>query len=267
MLKRNLAPFSDAAWALIDQEAKRVIELNLGGRRAVDIDGPHGWKLGAADTGRLEILSTEPVEGVKAGKRIVQPLIEIRIPFVLDIMDLDSVERGLKNPHLDAVKGAAEKAARAEDEAVFNGWAPGGIAGIAAASPHAPVSLPEAAGGYPRAIVGAVEVLRRAGVNGPYAMALEPRIYDDIFGSAEDCYPVLQRIRTIIEGAIVRAPAVRGGIVLSARGGDFVLTVGQDFSVGYAWHEKHKVELYVTESFAFRVLEPTAAVVLRAGKA
>ncbi len=52
-------------------------------------------------------------------------------------------------------------------------------------------------------------------------------------------------------------------VLLSVRRGDFALTVGQDLSIGYAFHEKHKVELYLTESFTFRVLEPAAAVYLR----
>ena len=36
-------------------------------------------------------------------------------------------------------------------------------------------------------------------------------------------------------------------------------------SVGYAFHEKHTVELYLAESFTFRVLEPAAAVHLTHG--
>ena len=51
--------------------------------------------------------------------------------------------------------------------------------------------------------------------------------------------------------------------LLSARGGDYELTLGQDVSIGYAFHEKHEVELYVTSSFTFRVLEPAAAVHLK----
>jgi uncharacterized linocin/CFP29 family protein len=41
------------------------------------------------------------------------------------------------------------------------------------------------------------------------------------------------------------------------------LTVGQDLSVGYAYHERHRVELYLAESFTFRILEPAAAIALR----
>ena len=47
--------------------------------------------------------------------------------------------------------------------------------------------------------------------------------------------------------------------------GDYELSVGQDLSIGYAYHLKATVELYLTESFTFRILEPAAAVALRVG--
>ena len=56
----------------------------------------------------------------------------------------------------------------------------------------------------------------------------------------------------------MRAAAIQGGVLLSVRGGDYELTVGQDLSIGYADHDRHTVELYLTESFTFRVLEPRA---------
>ncbi|HPC23846.1 MAG TPA: family 1 encapsulin nanocompartment shell protein, partial [Phycisphaerae bacterium] len=66
-------------------------------------------------------------------------------------------------------------------------------------------------------------------------------------------------------GDILWSPALDGGLLLSKRGGDFEMTVGQDIVIGYAHHDRYKVELYLTESFTFRVLEPLAAVALRAG--
>jgi uncharacterized linocin/CFP29 family protein len=51
--------------------------------------------------------------------------------------------------------------------------------------------------------------------------------------------------------------------VLSRRGGDFEMTVGQDLAIGYKVHDAQDVELYFAESFAFRVLEPAAAVELK----
>ena len=49
-------------------------------------------------------------------------------------------------------------------------------------------------------------------------------------------------------------------MVLSQRGGDFELTVGQDFSVGYRSEDATSVNLYVEESLSFRINTPDAAV-------
>jgi uncharacterized linocin/CFP29 family protein len=67
-------------------------------------------------------------------------------------------------------------------------------------------------------------------------------------------------IENMTGGKILWRPALEGGLLLSTRGGDFELTVGQDIALGYAGHDRDEVELYLTESFTFRVLEPHAAV-------
>jgi uncharacterized linocin/CFP29 family protein len=53
-----------------------------------------------------------------------------------------------------------------------------------------------------------------------------------------------------------------GAAVLSQRGGDFELIVGQDFSIGYLEHSATMVRLYLQETFTFRVLSPEAAIPL-----
>lgn len=42
-LHRELAPISDAAWAEIEQEARRTFTRHLAGRRVVDVVGRQGW--------------------------------------------------------------------------------------------------------------------------------------------------------------------------------------------------------------------------------
>ena len=64
-------------------------------------------------------------------------------------------------------------------------------------------------------------------------------------------------------GPVVWAPGVEGSVVLSVRGGDFVLDSGQDLSIGYLDHDAASVRLYLEESFSFRVLESDAAVALK----
>ena len=42
LLKRSHAPITPEAWKQIDAEAKRVLQINLAGRKLVDFDGPTG---------------------------------------------------------------------------------------------------------------------------------------------------------------------------------------------------------------------------------
>jgi uncharacterized linocin/CFP29 family protein len=264
ILKRSLAPILPEAWELIDAEAARVLTLDLAARKLVDFDGPHGIEHSAVSTGRLELFTERPVPEVSVGLRRVQPLLELRTPIRLDLMELDLVARGASDPDLHAVVVAAEHAAHAEDLAVFTGYPRAGITGIVEASPHAPLLL-GAPALYPRVLLEAKETLRAAGVNGPYGLALGLRAYEAVYSAAEDGNPILRRVEQVIDGPIVRARALDGAVLLSVRGGDYQLTVGLDLAIGYAYHEKHTVELYLTESFTFRVLEPPAAVYLKHG--
>jgi uncharacterized linocin/CFP29 family protein len=264
LLRRDLAPVLPEAWQAIDAEAKRVLALNLAGRKLVDFSGPHGWKHAAVNTGRIEMLEgRDPVEGVCAGVRTVQPLVELRIPFTIAQMELDVMARGATDPDLEPVVTASERIALAEDIAIFNGYEPGKIRGILPSSPHAPLTIKSPAE-WPRIVVHGREVLRTAGINGPYALVLGPDAYDELSAAAEDGYPIRKRIEgKLLDGPIVWAPAVGCGLLISLRGGDYELTVGQDLSIGYAHHDRDRVELYLTESFTFRVLEPAAAIGIR----
>jgi len=260
LLKRKLAPILPDAWKLIDAEAARVLRLHLAGRKIVDFEGPFGWTYAAVNTGRLKLLSFEPAPDVGMGIREVQPLIEVRVPIKLATMELDTVARGAEDPDLEPVVKAAEKIAFVEDNAIFNGLPGANIKGILEASPHAPFPLPANVLELPKAILGAKETLRRAGVSGPYVLVLGAKLHDQVFAATEEGHPLAKHVQQLVDQPIVRAEAIHGAALLSGRGGDYELYVGQDLSIGYAYHTKDEVELYLTESFTFRVIEPSAAV-------
>jgi len=261
LLKRDLAPIAPPAFAAVDAEAACVLKLNLAGRRIVDFRGPHGWELAAVNTGRLTMNADQPEGEVHFGIRQAQALVEVRVPIRLPIMELDSIGRGAPDPDLRAVVAAAERVAHFEDAAIFNGLGAAGIVGIIPASPHHAHKLPPDVTHLPRAILTARETLRQAGVDGPYALALDTAYTAQVLAAAEDGYPLSKRLtEEVLDGPLVRAPAIEGGVLLSVRGGDYELTVGQDLSIGYAAHDRQTVELYLTESFTFRVLEAAAAV-------
>lgn len=261
-LLREHAPISSEAWQEIDAEAKRTLKTLLAARRLVDFKGPLGWNCSSISTGRTRTLSPSLQEGVVSKLRLSLPLIEIRIPFEVAREELDAIGRGDTNPDLDSVRNAARAAAIAEDRAIFQGYPAAGIEGIFPAAAAQGLTIPSDFGAYPDVVAEATHRLRSEGVSGPYGIALGPRCYTGLTRSTLRGYPVINHVRELVDGPIVWAPAVDGAVVLSLRGGDFELIVGQDFSVGYLDHTSSSVLLYLQQSFTFRVLSPEAAVPL-----
>jgi len=67
-------------------------------------------------------------------------------------------------------------------------------------------------------------------------------------------------VSRMVDGDIVWAPAIDGALLLSCRGGDYELRLGQDLSIGYLSHDADQVQLYFTESFTFSVYTTEASV-------
>jgi uncharacterized linocin/CFP29 family protein len=153
-LRRGLAPVSAAAWEQLDAEAARTLRHFLAARAILDFNGPHGWRHAAEPLGRVTPAAQSPVDGVVAGVRTVQPLIELRTPFELSMAELDAIDRGAPDPDLAPLQEAARLAALAEDRAVFHVCEPGAIAGVAAASPHEPLTITDDYDEYPGIVAG-----------------------------------------------------------------------------------------------------------------
>ena len=265
-LLRELAPISAAAWDEIEEEARRTLKATLAARKLVDFAGPLGWDASAISLGRAERLKNTPEKGVEARMRRVQPLIELRVPFELTREELEAVGRGAKDPDLDAVRRAAYITALAEDRAIFHGYGEGRIEGIVEKGAEQQCAITEDYTTYLGSVAEALHKLRSRGVDGPYAIALGPRCFTGLSKTLLGGFPAIDQLRRLLDGPIVSAPAVDGAVVMSLRGGDFELTVGQDLSLGYLDHTDTTVRLYLQESFTFRVLSPEAAAPLAYAK-
>ncbi len=237
------------------------VEAPSGARRVVDVDGPKGTDFSAVGTGHLKKIAT-PGDGVEATQREVRALVELRVPFELSRQAIDDVERGSNDSDWDPLKQAARKIAFAEDRAVFDGYAAAGIQGIRQGTSNPVLTLPSSIKNYPTVVAQAVSQLRLAGVNGPYTLLLGTEPYTAIGGATDDGYPVLQHIQRLIDGKIIWAPAIAGGVLLTTRGGDFQLSIGQDLSIGYLSHSATSVQLYFQETITFLMLTSEASVVL-----
>lgn len=262
-LLRELAPISAAARQAIEEEASRTLKLTLAARRVVDFTGPLGWSAAAVNLGRVQTPTEAPHVGVQARLRQVQPLTEMRITFELSRDELETIGRGGKDADLQPVTVAARAIATAEDRAIFHGYDSGGIEGIFTAAAGETLPLTTDYQRYPSVVAEALNKLRQSGITGPYAIALGPRCYKGLTETTTSGgFRVFEHVERLLDGPVVWTPGIDGAVVVSLRGGDFELVVGQDFALGYLAHSATTVQLYLQETFTFRVLTPDAAVPL-----
>jgi uncharacterized linocin/CFP29 family protein len=220
-----------------------------------------GTGLSAVGTGHLQKI-TAPREGILARQREVKALVELRVPFELERQAIDDVDRGASDSDWQPAKDAARKIAFAEDASVFEGYAAAGIVGIRKGTSNPIVTLPADVREYPEAIAQALSRLRLVGVNGPYSVLLGAEAYTALAETSDHGYPVLEHVKRLVKDQIIWAPAIEGAFVLTTRGGDFALHIGQDVSIGYSSHTDTAVQLYLQETFTFLLLTAEAAVAL-----
>jgi len=261
-LHRELAPISSAAWAEIEEEASRSFKRNIAGRRLVDVKGPLGLDVDAVTRGQRTKIDS-PADGIQAFLRHTQPMVELKVPFTVTREAIDNVDRGASDSDWDPVVRAARELALAEDRAIFEGYAAAQITGIAQESGVNSIALPDDVRDYPEAISQAISKLRLASVDGPYSLALSAENYTRVNETSDHGNPVRDHLRRIlVDGDIVWAPAIDSGFLVSTRGGDFELSIGQDVSIGYDSYDADSVNLYFFESFTYLTYTPEAAVTL-----
>jgi uncharacterized linocin/CFP29 family protein len=266
-LLRELAPIPATAWTEIDGEARERLAPLLTARKLVDWLGPGGWERSATNLGRTEPLDGPPpgTQGadVAARQRRILSLTEFRVPFTVARSEIQDIQRGAADPGFDDLDRATRLAAEIENRAIFHGWPAAGIEGILGAGAHPSLALGEDAQDWPSVVARAVNTLRQAGVVGPYVLAIGPAGYTHIVETTEHGgYPLLDHLKRILDGSVAWTPGLDGAVVLSQRGGDFLLDVGQDLSIGYSQHDADAVSLYLEESFSFRVVQPDAAITM-----
>jgi uncharacterized linocin/CFP29 family protein len=262
-LHRELAPISESAWESIEEEARRTFTSHVAGRRVVDFTGPAGTTLSGVGTGHVRDIDP-PADGVSARARQWQPVIELRVPFTVDRQAVDDVERGAQDSDWQQVKDAARQLAFAEDRAIFHGYPAGGITGLQQASTNPPLTLPAELPDYPITVSQALTTLRLAGVDGPYTLVLGADAYTAINETTDHGYPIREHLSRELDGEIIWAPAIDGAFLLSTRGGDHELHIGQDTAIGYLAHDTATIQLYLQESMTFQVHAGEAAVALTA---
>jgi uncharacterized linocin/CFP29 family protein len=260
ILRRSISPITSEAWEEIDAQAKKVLEAHLSARKFVDVVGPMGWDFSAVSLGRVEVFDHPTHPNLRYGVRKILPLIEPRITFKLNIWELDNVNRGAREIDLTPLEDAAKQIAHFEDSAVYHGFESITLQGLYGAAEQN-FELSE----DPKEILDSVSLalttLLEASVAGPYVMVVNPVQWRALAKYAQG-YPLRKHLENLITGPIIYASEIEDAFLISMRGGDLELILGQDFSIGYEYHDHEHVKLFITESFTFRILDPSVVVKL-----
>lgn len=265
--RQHLAPLSNAAWGVIQEHARSVLGKQLAGRRVVDVKGPLGLQFHAVGTGRLTSCPMEGFADAKIGVRQVVPVMEVRKTFQLRLDEFDALARGAEDIDLDPLTETAKQLATLEDSVIFNGLATAGIEGMIQAATLEPQQLGSDPARFMEDLATAVARLRSETVEGSpkdsFHLVLSPDLRRFTNGEFIGSHSLRQEILKLIGGQIYTSNALDSGVLVNTNGGNFELTLAQDFTLGYEHYTAETVTLFLMEAFTFRVLNGEASLLLK----
>jgi len=89
---------------------------------------------------------------------------------------------------------------------------------------------------------------------GPFVLIVGEEAFKSL-NTGDLGYPLITRIESLIHGQILLNTVIKGAFLFPYNNKNFELTIGQDFSIGYESHTDELVQLFITESLTFRVLD------------
>lgn len=264
ILKRELAPIPMQAWSEIDEQATRSLKAMLSGRKVLDVTGPMGSDFPGVPEGRLNYPEGQSEEGLTYGIPRVHHIVEVRVPFELKIDEMDNVIRGAKDVDLSALEEAARKIALFEEKVIYHGLPEANIRGLKSCAEGECMTIGSTPEELLEGIAEGVTAFTGQSIEGPYSFIVGPTLWRRMSVHVQG-YPVKKQAENILGGPVLLSPYLSGendndAFMLTRRGGDFEMILGQDIAIGYERHDAEKVRLYFTESFTFRVLEPMAVI-------
>lgn len=261
ILKQSLAPVSAEAWQEINSEAKRILSAHLSARKFIDIAGPKGWDYAAEPVGRLDIPGNQDKNGVIYGVNRVQPLVEPRIIFHLNLWELDNLARGAKDIDLDPLEQAAIKFAEFEEKTIYYGLKNASITGLKECNPEEKLVFPDEVEDLLSVVSQGITKLVNASISGPYALIASPEKWQKISSHFKG-YPLKMQLEKLLGGPVILSHFIKESFLAPADASDLNLVLGQDISIGYESHNDKEVRLFFTESFTLQIHDPATIIMI-----
>lgn len=258
-LKRELAPITANGWKEIEERATAVLSKELSARKFVRVTGPLGREVTSITTGRMDVKTKDDI---KYGVYKVQPLTESRICFPLSRWELDNIERGAKDVDYSSLDDGVRKAAKFEEEAIFKGLEEGQIEGIYKSSSYDTLDFGKTADETLKTIFEGILKLDAAFAKKPYVLVVSNEKWYYLNTIVKE-YSLPAKLEKILGQKIIVSKSIDGAILLPYDDENIELIIGEDYALGYQNHNESVVELFITESFTFRVLDPALIVLFK----
>jgi len=263
-LNRESNPLPAQVWNEIDNAAVQAMREILSARRFMDLEGPYGVGMTSLEVGADEFCR-EPAEDEAAAvlsRAISVPM--LRKNFKLSIRQVEAHLHMGQRFESSPIEDAAEAVARREEDFIYNGSPSFGVEGLLTARGRNAVTM----GDWSKVeqsindVLKAVETLDKAGFYGPYALALPPRDYNNLFKRYVGT-DMLQHdhLRRLCKLGIYKAP-IENAVLVDARVGKLV--VGQDAMAGYSSNDGIHYHLFISESIVPLLIEHKAICTLSA---
>ena len=261
ILKQQLAPITTEAWDEIKTQAKRVLSTHLSARKFVNVSGPKGWDYAAVPAGRLIVPDNQNNGGVVFGINKVQPLIEPRIKFALDIWELDNLTRGAEDIDLDSMEEAAVKLAEFEEKTIYYGLQEASLVGLKDCNIDNKLSFPDNVNDLLSVVTKGITNLLASSIKGPYVLIVSPEKWQKI-SSYFNGYPLLRQLEKLLNGPVILSHFINEAFLVPLEASELNLVLGHDISIGYESHNAKEVRLFFTESFTLQINDPATVVLL-----
>lgn len=257
-LNRDASGLPGDIWDLIDEAAQKAAKKSMVARRFLDMDGAYGPGLTSIELGADDFCRQprEDEAGAVVSRAISVPM--LRKSCGISVRRVEAYLNMGQPLNLAPVEDAAEAVARREDEFIFYGQEAFGLEGLLTAkqAQHSRIDDWSKVEQALDDVLTAVDKLDGAGFHGPYALALSPNLYNQLFRRYEGTDMLqLEHLKRLCELGVFKAP-INEAVLVDVHVGDLV--VGQDLMTGYSATDGIHYQLFVSESLVLRLQEPDA---------
>jgi uncharacterized linocin/CFP29 family protein len=230
----------------------------LTGRRIVDVEGPYSLGLTTVEVGNDDLCRQPGPDEASAvvSRALSVPMIYRR--FSLSKRRIAAFQETGQPLNLKVAEDAAQAVAAREEEFIYRGQPDFHLAGLLTAEGRNALQ----GGDWGNVevvlenVIAAVNVLDDRGYRGPYGLALEPALYNNLFRryAGSDMLQI-EHLKRLCTRGIVKADIV-GGVLVAKDVGSIVL--GQDMQVSYLGPDAAHENFTVSESLVLKIEAPDA---------